>query len=261
MTIDPVAEELRTQVQRRARRRRRALAVGGLGLSFFGTAGFWLASSGVFSFSVAPPAGTPSSGNFADVTPLAATVNSGNGGATLQTGIAISEITMSDSSMAKARVDISWTDVSDAAKVLKNPNAQIVVGLYHADHSGSCTTNAPGNTVPAFVDYTDGAQPLCLALDTTATGLPVSGGQLFLAHNQVSGYLLPSLVPSANVSCAAAPTTESATQWCQPASVTNTSSQALWAIASITVPGNGNSPQGQQGQLTSLSFYVGARAS
>lgn len=233
----------------------------GLGLFFFSTVGFWLGSTGVVSFSVKPPAGTPTSGNYADITPLSATVSSGNGGATLQTGVALAKITLSDSLLTSTRVDVSWTDVSAAGKVLSNPNAQMMVGIYHAVHEGTCTTNTPGGTDPPFVDIVDGSgTTLCLALDTTATGQPVSSGELMLAHNQVSGYLLPSLaVPSSIPSCATG-ASEEATSWCQPASVASPA-QALWVIASITLPGNGNSPSGQQSLLTGLTFYIGARAS
>lgn len=247
--------------RRRRSRRRRALAVMGLGLSLAGTSGFWLASTGLVTTSVSPPAGGPTSGGVADVTPIAASVTRTNGGATLQTGVALAEITLSSAVVPHLMVSVAWTDVSQAAQVLNNPNAQISVGIYYTIHTGDCNTSGSGSKTDAplvnLTDPSDGAT-YCAALDTGATGPVVSStGKLLLSGSQVAGYLFTANLSSSTISACASSSVDTLS-WCQPASVTDSNQRALFVIASIVTPGG--IPQGQQPSLSSLTFYIGASA-
>jgi len=265
-TVESRQSEALTSNLRR-RRHRRALALTGLGLSFFGTVGFWLAATGVVTNSISPPAGSPSNGSFATVTPLSTTVNRTNGGAQLQTGVALAKIVLSSAVTTSARVDVDWTNVGAAASILGNPNAQISIGLYYPIHTGNCLTSTPGSVDAPFINLTDtGNSTYCVTLDEGSTGRYVSStGKLLLAQNQVGGYLIPSINTSTISACGAAPLDGSGNPYdvtgtpCQPASITDSNQRALWVIASIVTPGT--IPQGVQPSLTTLSFFVGVKAS
>ena len=237
------------------RRRRRALALTGLALSFIGTAGFWLSTSGVISNTISPPPGSPTS-SFADVTTLAATVSRTNGGAQLQTGVALAKIVLSRTVTTVARVDVAWTNVGAASSVLNNPNVQISVGLYYPIHTGTCFTSTHGNTDAPFVNLTDtDGHTYCVTLDQGATGrFTSSTGKLLLGQNQVGGYLVPSILTSTISACAIAASDVTGTP-CLPTSVTDSNQRALWVIASIVTPGG--IPQGVQPTLSTLNFYTG----
>ena len=242
------------------RRRRRALALTGLGLSFFGTVGFWLAATGVVTNSITPPAGSPSNGSFATVLPLSTTVNRTNGGAQLQTGVALARIALSSAVVTSARVDVDWTNVGAAASILGNPNAQVSIGLYYPIHTGNCFTSTPGNVDAPFINLTDtDNNTYCVTLDQGSTGRYVSPtGKLLLAQNQVGGYLIPSVSTNTISACTTATVDVTGTP-CQPASITDSAQRALWVIASIVTPGT--IPQGVQPTLSTLSFFIGVKAS
>ncbi|HUY06607.1 MAG TPA: hypothetical protein VMU99_05055 [Acidimicrobiales bacterium] len=239
--------------------RRRVFVLAGIGASFLGSVGFWLASTGVVSPSIAPPPGTPSSGALADVTTLSAVVTRTNGGAQLQTGVALAKVVFSSAMATSVRIDIAWTNTAQAAQVLNNPNAQISIGMYHTIHTGNCVASSNSTDAP-LVNLTDtDGKTYCVALDQGSTGRFVSSvGKLLLAQNQVGGYLLPSISGSGTLSACASSGTDTDT-WCQPASITDANQRALFVIASIVTPGG--IPQGQQPGLATLSFYIGARAS
>jgi hypothetical protein len=247
-------------VRRRPTRARfRVLAVTALSASLLGSVSFWLATSGVTSASVAPPLGSPASGSIADVTTMNAVVTRTNGGAQLQTGVALAEITMSSSVTTSVRVDIDWTNTGQAAQVLNNPNAQISVGLYHTIHTGNCNSTVHSTDAP-LVNVVDPANSAvyCAALDQGATGrFASSTGKLLLSLSQVGGFLRPSVSGSGTLSACASSVTDT-DAWCQQASLTNANQRALFVIASIVTPGG--IPQGQQPTLTTLSFYIGVRA-
>ncbi len=242
---------------RRGRRRRGAIAIVIVCVAFVASVTYWLAASGATSSSITPPAGAPTSGAVAEVTTMSSSVTRTNGAAQLQTGVALAKLAASKGAANHLRVEVSWTDAVNGARVLNNPNAQISVGIYHTIHTGSC--NSASNTVDApLVNLTDtDSSSYCAALDQNATGKFVnSSGKLLLARDQISGYLLTTVDGSGSLSSCASSVTDTDT-WCQPASVSNASQRALFVVASIVTPGG--LPQGQQPQLTSLNFYTAVR--
>lgn len=253
--VDAIELAPRVTGRRRANRaRRRAIAVASVGLTFFGTSGFWLANSGVVSPSITPPLGSPASGAVASVTPMSATVSRTNGAATLQVGIALAKVTLGSSMTTSLRVDVAWTNAIQAVQVLNTPNAQISIGLYHTIHTGNCVASSNSTDAP-LVNLTDGGATYCAALDQTATGKSVSTtGKLLLSRIQVGGYLVPHLDGSGALIACLTSTTD-ANVWCQPASITDPNQRAFFVIASVVVPGG--TPEGQQANLNTLSFYIG----
>lgn len=239
------------------RARRRAVAIVAVAVALAVSLTYWLANTGATSSSISPPSGVPSDGKAADVTTMSSTVTRTNGAAQLQTGVAIAKLTTGKALAKHLRVEVSWTNAVQGARVLNNPNAQISVGIYHTIHTGAC--NSPSNSVDApLVDVTDtDSNTYCAALDQGATGKFVSAaGKLMLAQNQVTGYLLASVDASGTVNACASSGSDTDV-WCQPSSVTDPSQRALFVIASIVTPGG--IPQGQQPQLTSLNFYTEVR--
>ena len=248
------------EILRAPHRRRRAAAIVFVGAALFASVGSFLATTGISSPSVAPPPGTPSSGNVADVTTYTSTVNRTNGAAQLQVGVTLAKIVVSSLFSNGIRVNIDWTNTAQAAKVLNNPNVQISIGLYHTIHTGSCNTSSPGNVDAPLVSITDtDSNTYCAALDQGATGQFASPtGKLLLAQNQVGGFLLPSVDGSGALAACASSGTDTNT-WCQPASLSSNANQrVLFVVASVVTPGG--IPQGQQPSLATMSFYVGVNA-
>lgn len=239
--------------------RRRVLALVALVVAFAGSAGYWLASSGVLTPSITPPLGTPTSGQVADVTPLSSSVTRTNGSAQLQVGVELAKIVVSKYKTTNIQVNIGWTNVNQATQVLNNPNAQISIGLYHTIHAGNCNTSTSHNVDAPLVNLTDtDSNPYCAALDETATGKFASPtGKLLLAINQVSGFLYPNLDGSGSMvsPCPLQSADPNDTgSWCQATSITDANQRALFVVASIVTPGG--IPQGQQASLSTLTFYV-----
>lgn len=234
--------------------RRRAVAIIVVSVAFVASVTYWLAITGATSSSISPPAGAPTSGAVAEVTTMSSTVTRTNGAAQLQTGVALAKLATSKTEANHLRVEVSWTNAVAGARVLNNPNVQISVGVYHTIHTGAC--NSASNSVDApLVNVTDtDSNTYCVALDQGATGKFVSStGKLLLAQNQISGYLFTSVDGSGSLSACASSGSDTDT-WCQPASVSDASQRALFVIASIVTPGG--IPQGQQPQLSSLTFYT-----
>jgi hypothetical protein len=241
----------------RSRARRRAVAVVTVGLALIASVTVWLATTGVATTSISPPAGAPSSGDVANVTSMSSTVTRTNGAAQLQTGVALAKLALAKSNSTGLRVDIAWTNANHTARVLSNPNVQISIGVYHTVHAGNCKSTAQSVDAP-LVNLTDtDSATYCAALDQGATGRFVSStGKLLLAQNQVDGFLLPALDGSDTLdSCASSGGDTDV--WCQPASVTDPNQRALFLIASIVTPGG--IPEGQQPDLNSLDFFIGVR--
>jgi hypothetical protein len=237
--------------------RRRALAILLVSGAFLASVAFWLSSSGAATSSISPPAGAPADGEVAEVTALSSSVTRTNGGAQLQTGVALAKLVTSKSAANHLRVEISWTNATQGVRVLNNPNAQISVGVYHPIHTGACN-NASNSVDAPLVNVTDtDANSYCAALDAGTTGKFVSAaGKLLLAQNQISGYLLTSVDGSGSLSACASSGNDS-DAWCRPASVSDVNQRVLFVIASIVTPGG--IPQGQQPQLDSLDFYTDVR--
>ncbi|MBX6370305.1 MAG: hypothetical protein IRZ04_20225 [Rhodospirillales bacterium] len=234
------------------RRARRALAVIAVAASLLSTAVYWLATLGVVTPTIAAPPGL-TNGEVADVTAMSSAVTRSNGGASLQTGVAIAKLKIAKDFTHRVRVVIAWTNAVDAAKVLRNPNAQISLGLYRPikTTTGSCS--------PGEVKVSDGGTDFCAVLDTAARGsatVSTSGsseGTLLLAKNIVTGFIEPTIDGSGTLSTCSTSTTS----WCQPASGVGADQRVLYVIASILTPGG--VPQGQQTQAGSLSFFIRVR--
>ncbi|MDE3222258.1 MAG: hypothetical protein KGL79_02365 [Acidobacteriota bacterium] len=243
---------------RSARARRRFLALAAVGLSLAGTSSAYLATSGVTTPSISVAPGTPASGALADVTPMSPSVTNGQG---LQVGVALARVTLSSANLNQVRIEVDWTSASVAPRVLHNPNVQISVGIYHTVHSGSCNTVVKSTTEP-YVNITDTDNATyCAVLDETTTGTLVdpSNGKMIISKNSVGGTLIPQATSSGTAAaCAASLTAESLSEtWCNPATVTNANSRALFVVASILTPGG--VPQGQQPDLNTMGFFVDAR--
>lgn len=269
--------------------RRGWLAAVALGVALVTTVGYWLGATGAASTSIFPLPGTTSTGGVADVVPMSSTVTRSNGEARLTTGVALAKLVVAAAATAELRVDVAWTNVLAAARVLGSPNAQLSLGLYHPVHTGACVSVPQGHAVvrpagvrqaaaggpgarsvvrPADVSEpadaplvsltdTDGTT-LCAALDESATGSgSVSDtGKLLLARDLVAGYLVPGLDGGAPVP-ACAPASTDTGGWCQPASLASPAQRALYLVASVTTPGD--QPKGQQRDLSSLTFFVSVR--
>lgn len=243
--------------------RRKLLAAAAIVASLVMSGSYWLASVGTSSPTIALPPGAPTSGAVAEVTPLSSTVTRSTGGAFLQSGVALARLQMSYLVTDAIRVDVSWTNASQSARVLNNPNAFISVGLYHAVHTGACVNSTPGDVTAPLVNVTDAdSNSYCAALDQTSEGIVDSAGKLLLGGSQVTGYLLPAMAGGDSLSTCAAvtgsptPSQEQSMAACQPASTSSASQNTIFVIASIVTPGG--IPQGQQANLSSLTFHIRA---
>jgi len=264
--MDTLEHELsEVEFPRAPHRRRRAAAIVFVGAAFFALVGSFLATSSTFGPTISPPAGTPTSGNIADVTNYSSPVNRTNGAAQLQVGVTLGKIVVSKMLTNAIQVIIDWTNTSQAVKVLNNPNAQISIGLYHPVSNGPCPSTTPSVDEPLVTILDSDNNSYCVALDQQATGqFASSTGKLLLAQNQVGGFLTPSLDESAQSS----PNCGSGTvAWCQPLSLQSSDSataalmanqRVLFVVASIVTPGG--VPQGQQPSISTLSFYIGVNA-
>lgn len=244
--------------QRRHRSaRRHVFVLVALIVALLASISYWLAVTASVPLSVTPAPGTPATG-FAKVIPMTSTVTRSNGGAALTAGITLAEVQLGYSAVDRARITVSWTDVATATRVLNNPNAQISVGLYRTVHSGACTSTTGATVADPYVTIKlptgTSTVTYCTALSTHTTGKFVNAtGKVLLAYDQVHGYLLTHTLPATRTlpSC-----TSTAATWCQPGGLPTAQSRALFVVASIVNPGN--TPKGQESQLTSLSFYVSA---
>jgi len=257
--------ELSAAGVRPARRRRRALALALVALALAATvAAFALGGTGSTGAKIEAVAGSTSAG-VAEIVPLNSKVTRSNGGAQLQAGVALDRIAVAESEANNIQVLVAWTNVKEAANVLRNPNAQISVGLYHPIHTGACTSSneklgKEDNVVAPEVTITDEweakKQTLCGKLDEGAKGsASVSEkGKLLLGTKLISGFIDPQEAgPGSLAECEA-----TGTKWCEPESVPASAHQlALYLVASIVTPGG--IPQGQQPEGTSLEFFARAR--
>lgn len=246
-----------------SRRRRRALAACAVALAVaVSIAAFRLGNTGNGSLGISPLPGS-NNGEVANITSMSSKVTRSNGGAQLQTGIAIDRVAVAQAAANHLKLAVSWTNAQEGGQVLNNPNAQLSIGLYHPIHTGECTgatekAATKGKEVEApYVNITDeeGAkQKLCGMLTEAGGSASVSsGGKLLLAKNLIAGYIAPSLEGKASLPACEAATVE----WCQPESVTEVNQDVFYMVASIVTPGG--IPQGQQEQVGSLKFFVNAK--
>jgi hypothetical protein len=237
----------------RRRRLRRVLVVA-LAIVTLGTVGsFALASSGLVSFNlIVPPPGVTASGvvsQFVSLTPSEITVQQGNKGQKVA-GLVLGRVEVAEGYAADQKVDVTWLDPQDAGAALRNPNSWLTFGLYYPIHMGSCTGGDPSDTIT----LTDGAD-VCAELDTQATGpLVDSNGQTIVSKTNLSGYFVVDKDdPSTAVDCGSSGTT-----WCAPTGLGLSHQNVLYLTAAITVPGG--IPPGQQGETSSLSFFMRVRS-
>lgn len=236
---------------RRSRRSRRSLMVLALAIVATTTTTFWLAESGVLALPQAPiPSGAGAGGvlaTFTALVPSTVTVPQGQGGQVVA-GVVLGRVTVAAGFAPRLRVDISWLDPQNAGAVLNNPNAWMTFGLYYPIHTGACASGDPTGSQTTVDGVT-----LCTALNTQASGPITHNGKLTINATMLSGFLLETFAdPASPPTCGATGST-----WCAPTG-TALNQNVFYTIASIDTPGG--IPPGQQGQLTTLSFYLGARS-
>jgi len=235
----------------RLRRSRRNLVVLALATVTATSATFWLSESGVLALPQAPtPSGAASGGVIATFTPLVpstVTVPQGQGGQQIA-GVLLGKVTNAAGFAPRLRVDISWLDPLDAGAVLNNPNAWMGFGLYYPIHTGSCSGGDPVDSL----SITDGSA-LCVVPNTQAVGPLTYNGQLTINATMLSGFIIETANdPASPPTCGATGST-----WCAPSGVA-INQNVFYIAASINTPGG--TPPGQQSQLTTLNFYLGARS-
>lgn len=234
-------------------RKRQNLTVLALVIATMTTATFWLATSGVLALPQAPtPSGVGANGILATFTPLSSTVTVPQGqGAQVVNGVLLGKVKVAAGFASRLRVDFAWLDPKDAGAVLNNPNAWMTFGLYYPIHLGSCTGSGEPSGSQTMVD---GTTTLCAAPNTQGSGPLTYKGQLTINTTMLSGSILETAVDPAS-----APTCGSTgSNWCIPSGVGLGLNQNVFYItSSVNTPGG--TPSGQQSQLTTLSFYIGAR--
>lgn len=235
----------------RFRRSRRGLAVLGVAIAVVSTAAFYLADSGTLALPTAPtPAGAAAGGVIATFTPLipsTLSVPQGQGAQKID-GVLLGKVTVAAGFAPRLRVDISWLDPKNAGAVLNNPNAWMTFGLYYPIHTGACTGSDPANSQTLV----DGAT-LCAAANTQGSGPLTYNGLLTINATMLSGFILETAAdPASPPACGATGST-----WCAPAGLA-INQNVFYVASSINTPGG--IPPGQQSQITTLNFYVGARS-
>ncbi|HET7571553.1 MAG TPA: hypothetical protein VFJ77_02655 [Gaiellaceae bacterium] len=235
------------------RRRLRRLLLTALAVVAVGTVGtFALASSGLVAFNIiTPPAGVTSSGvvsQLVSLTPSQITVQQGKKGQKVS-GINLARVEVAEGYAAGQKVDVTWLDPQDAGSALHNPNSWLTFGLYYPIHMDACTGGDPADAIT----LTDGSD-ICAALDTEATGpLVDSSGQTIISKTNLSGYFVVNKDdPSTAVDCGS-----SGSSWCAPTGLGLDHQNVLYLTTAITVPGG--IPPGQQGQASSLQFFMKVR--
>lgn len=211
---------------------------------------------------ITPPAGLPASGNIADVDPMSGTLQRRGGGTQFDEGVNIARITVTPSYAAKVRIMIAWTNASLSHEALGNANAFVRIGIYHPvsmsttnDSSGPCTSHVKeGPYVTIYDNQLGTTTPICVALDTAATGTSslVEDGKLLLSRQQISGFLEPSIPAPASALNTTCTTTTS--PWCQAFS--SPGQAVYYVVAEMFAPGGGEIPN----HVGSLQFYVKANA-
>lgn len=238
---------------------RRGIAVGGLGIALLATGAAFLGTTGSTTPSISVPPGTPSAG-VADITPLSGSVTRTNGGASLQTGVALAKIVMAKSASHNFRLQVAWTNAQATAQVIGNPSTQLSIGLYHPIHTGNCNSGNGSTTDAPLVNIIDtDSATYCAALDQGATGsnsVSSTGKLIMINSGPIAGFLIPAVDGSGAISACTTSGVDTGS-WCQPASVTDSNQRALFLVASITKPGT--IPQGLQSSLTNLTFYEQAQ--
>jgi hypothetical protein len=234
----------------RLRRSRRSLVILAVTIAAATTSTFWLADSGVLALPQAPvPIGAASNGSIATFTalnPSNVTVPHDQGAQKID-GVLLGKVVVAAGFAPQLRVDIAWLDPKDAGAVLHNPNAWMSFGLYYPIHTGTCTGTDPDGAQT----LTDGSQ-FCAALDTQGSGPMTYEGELRLNATMLSGSILERAAdPTPTTLCTANTST-----WCSPTGSTN--QNVFYVAASIETEGDG--PPGQQSQLSTLSFYIGAHS-
>lgn len=261
------------------RRRHRAILLVALGVAFVASTAAWLATAGVTSPSITPPAGLPSSGAVADVdsTGLSGQVTQSNGNAQLDQGVPITKVIVANGYENKLRVSVGWTNAATAASFL-NGKDQISVGLYYpvavTTSSGSCSSSNALKVLDTQAETSAGgtAGAVCVVLDPATSGsysLNTATNTIMISQQTIAGYLTPSIsaTTSAGGPTSTCPTYSSGspTAWCDPqGTVADTSGapthdqHVLYVLASVLNPAN-HVPPGQQASSGSLDFFTQVR--
>lgn len=235
----------------RMHRRRIILGVTALALVGATASTYFLAGSSTTTIpSASTPQGVAAGGvlsTFSAMSPGTVSVVQGQGAQKIS-GVYLGKVKVAAGFASKLRVDVAWLDPQDAGKVLSNPNAWITFELDYPIHTGLCTGADPTGSV----NITD-TIALCAAPNSSASGPLTFNGRLTINPQMLSGFLLENAMdPASPSTCVSTGTT-----WCAPSGVGLAVNQNIFYItSSIHTPG-GIVP-GQQGGLTTLSFYLGA---
>jgi hypothetical protein len=233
-------------------RKRLNLSIIALAIAAITTTTFWLASSeGILALPQAPtPTGAAAGGKIATFTaliPSLMTVPQGQGAQKIN-GVLLGKVTVAAGFAPQLRIDVAWLDPWNAGAVLNNPNAWMTFGLYYPIHTGTCTGSDPVNSVSIADSGT-----LCVARNTQASGPLTYNGEITLDFQMLSGFIMENaLDPSTPTTCGA-----TGSAWCAPSGLALNQND-FYITSSINTPGG--VPPGQQSQLTTLNFYLGAHA-
>lgn len=251
-----------TVITRPSRRRRQTFALVAIAVAILASvAAFGLANTGNSEAEIKPLPGSEG-GAVAVVTAMSSKVTRPNGGAQLNTGVALARIAVAQAAASHIRVNVSWTNVQEVSGgILGNPNSQISIGLYHPIHSGECTSSDKESNkgkeiaAPRVTIEDTNAEKLCGALDEASTGSSTvsAEGKLLLTKTLIGGFMEPSIAGKAALNACSA----TAEAWCHTETVKDENQDPLYLVASIVTPGG--IPQGQQSVAGSLKFFVNVK--
>ncbi len=232
------------------------------GVAIYTISAFYLADTGTNTLSIQPPAGIAANGKTADFTALSSSITRPNGAATIQAGLLLGRVIVTQGYADHLKVDVAWLDPNDASQVLDNPNVQIYAALYHpiAEGNSACGSTNP-QVADTLIDVTDssipgvtGSSSFCAHVDANATGSMITSGKLILSATSISGYLKAAASDTGVSSTTCTATVPGGDTWCHPSGL-NANQNVLWVALTIVTPGG--KPAGQQNNLSSLSFYTG----
>jgi hypothetical protein len=214
----------------RARVRRLFMALGALAVAASAVA--FLDQAGVVPTTIQAVSGAGGvPGAPYQIVPVASTVTIPVGRASLTAGVEMAYVNLAvPADSASVGVDVNWLDPQDAAAVLHNPNAVIVVGLYYPVASAAdCPTAPDPFSGQAWYDVTTPtAATVCLA--------PGAGAWATLEapSPRHQGHTTDKVIAGL------------------PAGVST-----FYVLASIVTPGH--APPGQQANLSGLDFRLAVR--
>ena len=159
------------------------------------------------------------------VSPMSVTATVAHGRAQLDAGMETARIDIASGATGTLLANVGWLDPQDFAKVLHNPHAYILAGLYQEDATTTSGLASGGSCASGEYQIDDSANgELCVEQMS-------GGGALGILTASGADVVLQ------------APVTSSLT--------------AAYVLTAIYV--KDNAPPGQQGQLANLQFFVSAQ--